>query len=83
MNLSQPWAQKFEYPIDSGGIQAELIDLQACFNLNTLGPLVKLEDPPPPPPDPDPNPNAAPQNPAQAFYNLLIRPRRKYYWAGR
>ena len=73
MNLSQPWAQKFEYPIDSGGIQAELIDLQACFNLNTLGPLVKLEDPPPPPPDPDPNPNAAPQNPAQAFYNLLIK----------
>jgi general secretion pathway protein K len=40
MNLSQPWAQVFEYPIDGGGIQAELIDLQACFNLNTLGPLV-------------------------------------------
>ncbi|MEQ3654112.1 MAG: type II secretion system minor pseudopilin GspK [Glaciecola sp.] len=40
MNLSQPWAQVFEYPIDGGGIQAELIDLQACFNLNTLGPYI-------------------------------------------
>ncbi len=40
INLSQPWAQVFEYPMDGGGIQAELIDLQSCFNLNSLGPLV-------------------------------------------
>lgn len=73
MNLSQPWAQVFEYPIDGGGIQAELIDLQACFNLNTLGPIKLEEDPPPPPPPPPEvdSPNAAPKNPAEAFYNLL------------
>ncbi len=93
MNLSQPWAQKFEYPIDTGGIQAELIDLQACFNLNTLGPLVTPSNSDGPTPDngsdansgnnsnvgsgsnldTNTNPNAAPQNPAQAFYNLLIK----------
>ncbi|MFQ3251708.1 MAG: general secretion pathway protein K [Glaciecola sp.] len=77
MNLGQPWAQVFEYPIDSGGIQAELIDLQSCFNLNTLGPVAGEPDPdpdpnpdPPPPPSPG-TPNAAPKDAAQAFFNLM------------
>jgi general secretion pathway protein K len=79
MNLGQPWAQIFEYPIDGGGIRAELIDLQSCFNLNTLG-SVKTEL------DDGENgggnvggngadagaPNAAPKTPAQGFYNLII-----------
>lgn len=96
INLGQPWAQVFEYPIEGGGIQAELIDLQACFNLNTLGPLVS--EPNPDNPDDDSgsddgsnnnttngindnnsssgsgqpnNPSAAPENPAQAFFNLM------------
>jgi general secretion pathway protein K len=77
INLSQPWAQVFEYPLDSGGIQAELIDLQACFNLNTVGPIVESEeergDPEPPKPlEPEPNnPTAAPKTPAEAFHNLI------------
>lgn len=84
INLGQPWAQVFEYPIDTGGIRAELIDLQSCFNLNTLGPAASVANPdngeesndePPPPLNSDSNqpqnPNAAALNPAQAFFNLL------------
>ncbi|MDT0595199.1 type II secretion system minor pseudopilin GspK [Glaciecola petra] len=37
INLSQPWAQEFEYPIEGGFIEAKLSDLQACFNLNAIG----------------------------------------------
>jgi general secretion pathway protein K len=36
MNLSQPWAQTFEYPVDGGSIKAELFDMQSCFNLNAI-----------------------------------------------
>jgi general secretion pathway protein K len=34
--LEQPWSQEFVYPIEGGGIQAQLIDMQTCFNLNSL-----------------------------------------------
>ena len=36
IHLEQPWNQEFIYPIEGGGIQAQLIDMQSCFNLNTL-----------------------------------------------
>ncbi|WP_371194340.1 type II secretion system minor pseudopilin GspK [Glaciecola sp. SC05] len=36
INLSQPWAQTFEYPVEGGGIKAELVDMQSCFNLNAI-----------------------------------------------
>ncbi len=36
INLSQPWAQPFEYPIEGGMIKAELSDMQSCFNLNSV-----------------------------------------------
>jgi len=36
INLNQPWAKLFNYPIDGGGIQAQVTDMQACFNLNSL-----------------------------------------------
>ena len=36
IHLNQPWAEKFVFPIEGGGIEAELIDMQACFNLNGL-----------------------------------------------
>ena len=36
INLGQPWAQEFIYPIEGGGIQAQLFDMQSCFNLNSL-----------------------------------------------
>ncbi len=36
INLSQPWAQPFEYPVDGGSIKAELVDMQSCFNLNAV-----------------------------------------------
>jgi len=63
MNLGQPWAQIFEYPIDGGGIQAELVDLQSCFNLNTLS-LPQPQEPQ--------DPNKAANGTAQAFYKLML-----------
>ena len=36
IHLEQPWNQEFIYPIEGGGIQAQLIDMQSCFNLNAL-----------------------------------------------
>ena len=36
IHLDQPWNQEFVYPIEGGGIQAQLIDMQSCFNLNSL-----------------------------------------------
>ncbi|GAC17924.1 type II secretion system minor pseudopilin GspK [Paraglaciecola arctica] len=36
IHLEQPWNQEFVYPIEGGGIQAQLIDMQSCFNLNAL-----------------------------------------------
>ena len=36
IHLEQPWNQEFVYPIQGGGIQAQLIDMQSCFNLNAL-----------------------------------------------
>lgn len=36
INLSQPWAEPFEFPLENGVIRAQLEDLQACFNLNAV-----------------------------------------------
>lgn len=36
INLSQQWAQAFEFPVEGGMIQAQLTDLQACFNVNAI-----------------------------------------------
>lgn len=36
INLSQAWAKPFEFPVEGGVIKAELIDMQACFNLNSI-----------------------------------------------
>ncbi|NVK55863.1 MAG: type II secretion system minor pseudopilin GspK [Alteromonadaceae bacterium] len=36
IHLNQPWAQLFEYPMDGGGIEVYLEDMQSCFNLNAL-----------------------------------------------
>lgn len=36
IHLAQPWNQEFVYPTQGGGIQAQLIDMQSCFNLNAL-----------------------------------------------
>jgi general secretion pathway protein K len=36
IHLNQPWSEEFVFPIEGGGIQAQLIDMQACFNLNGL-----------------------------------------------
>jgi general secretion pathway protein K len=37
IHLNQPWNQEYTFPIEGGGIQAQLIDMQSCFNLNALG----------------------------------------------
>jgi general secretion pathway protein K len=38
IHLNQPWSEKFIYPLDGGGIEAQLSDMHACFNLNALQP---------------------------------------------
>jgi general secretion pathway protein K len=34
--LDPLWSDEFTFPIEGGGIQAQLVDMQACFNLNGL-----------------------------------------------
>ena len=34
--ISQQWSQAFTFPLENGGIQAQLEDAQSCFNLNAL-----------------------------------------------
>ena len=34
VNMEQQWSQEFTYPLEGGGIQAQLSDMQSCFNLN-------------------------------------------------
>lgn len=34
--LDQPWSQQFAYPVENGAIEAQLEDMQSCFNLNAL-----------------------------------------------
>ena len=36
VHINQPWSQEFTYPLEGGGIQASLVDMQSCFNLNAL-----------------------------------------------
>ncbi|MFQ3234579.1 MAG: general secretion pathway protein K [Paraglaciecola sp.] len=38
IHLNQPWSEKFVYPLAGGGIEAQLSDMHACFNLNALQP---------------------------------------------
>ncbi len=43
IHLNQDWNQEFAFPIEGGGIQAKLTDLQACLNLNALAVLTNSE----------------------------------------
>jgi len=36
IHLEQPWNQEYAFPIEGGGIQVQLVDMQSCFNLNAL-----------------------------------------------
>ena len=36
IHLNQAWSEEFVYPLEGGGIQAQLFDMHACFNLNAL-----------------------------------------------
>jgi general secretion pathway protein K len=36
IHIEQPWSQEFTFPLEGGGIQAQLVDMQSCFNLNAL-----------------------------------------------
>jgi len=38
IHLNQPWSEQFVYPLAGGGIEAQLSDMHACFNLNALQP---------------------------------------------
>lgn len=60
ISLNQPWSQEFTYPLDGGGLNAQLEDLQSCFNLNAL-----LEGA-------DPDDPQAPTLAMEAFQNMLL-----------
>lgn len=36
IHLNQQWNEEFAYPLEGGGIQARLVDMQSCFNLNAV-----------------------------------------------
>lgn len=36
ISLDQPWAQEFRYPLENGGLIANLEDMRSCFNLNAI-----------------------------------------------
>ena len=36
IHLEQPWNQEYSFPMEGGGIQVQLVDMQSCFNLNAL-----------------------------------------------
>ncbi|WDE05629.1 type II secretion system minor pseudopilin GspK [Thalassomonas viridans] len=62
-HLGQAWAQgEVSYPVDFGEITAEVVDLQACFNLNALMT---------PPPSPNSN-NTNQKAPAHQAFEKLI-----------
>lgn len=67
IHLNQPWSQQFLYPLANGGIQADLVDMQSCFNLNSLAVAAPAEG------TPQNNPNATQVTPAmEAFHRLLL-----------
>ena len=67
IHLNQPWSKQFLYPLDGGGIQADLVDMQSCFNLNALA------QPPGSGNDQQANQNATASTPAMnAFHRLLL-----------
>lgn len=45
INLSQPWAAPFEFPLENAVIRAQLEDLQACFNINAVGATTAQDNP--------------------------------------
>jgi general secretion pathway protein K len=79
INLSQPWSETFEYPVEGGSIKAQLVDMQACLNLNAINSEYirepnpndekEIEDPKPQKEVPkDPSLKTQPQ---EAFHRLL------------
>ena len=36
IHLDPLWSDEFVFPVEGGGIQAQLVDMQACFNVNGL-----------------------------------------------
>lgn len=65
IHLNQPWSQEFLFPLDNGGIQAQLVDMQSCFNLNSVSAGSQSDDS-----------NAATRVSPQmeAFHRLLLLP---------
>ena len=37
LSLENNWSETFAFPLEGGGIEAQLTDLQSCFNLNGVG----------------------------------------------
>lgn len=36
VSLEGGWSEEFTFPLEGGGIQAQLVDMQTCFNLNAI-----------------------------------------------
>ncbi|GAA0854926.1 type II secretion system minor pseudopilin GspK [Aliiglaciecola litoralis] len=44
ISLEGDWSQEFTFPLEGGGIQAQLLDMQTCFNLNAVNAVNSSED---------------------------------------
>lgn len=67
IHINQPWSQQFLYPLDGGGIQADLSDMQSCFNLNALAKPASANA------NQNTSPNANNVSPEmEAFHRLLL-----------
>lgn len=79
IHKEQPWSQEFTYPLEGGGIQAQLKDMQACFNLNAINSIAEAnnsnaDDEEDDNQDSDEDNNSRSESTAtvsDAFYNLL------------
>lgn len=60
IHIEQAWSQEFTFPLEGGGIQAQLVDMQSCFNLNALAASASTSI----------NGNQ-PTEPMQAFHRML------------
>jgi len=67
VTLEDGWSEEFTFPLEGGGIQAQLTDMQTCFNLNAVKVDKKSQLPTSPKPKPgSPVPKKTPNSPSPA-----------------
>lgn len=43
VSLEAGWSEEFNFPLDGGGIQAQLTDMQTCLNLNAIDSINRVQ----------------------------------------